>query len=82
MGKAFKNDVPNPSRWSTLTTDEWSFCEGPVSLISINLPTIVGMARRIYEEGLHLAHKRKDEPADAEQGATGVIPIHNCVEME
>lgn len=54
--------------WSTVTLFEWTFCEGPISIISVCLPTVLGGARRVYKNGLPTLFKRNDDSADTGNG--------------
>ena len=47
-GSALEEDLT----WSTIPYIEWVQCEGPVSVISVCLPTIFTLSKRIHTHGL------------------------------
>ena len=85
IGSSLEEDIT----WSTITYIEWVQCEGPVSVISVCLPTIFSLGKHIHASGFRsvIGGKRWKFSKDKTPGSGGYYSSesersNNFVRME
>ena len=81
LGKANESFIKDLT-WSTVTYIEWVQCEGPVSLISVCLPTIFSLAKSIYTSGLRSFPKNEGNRLEAGYRDNGVNQKNQFIRMD
>ena len=68
--------------WSTITYIEWVQCEGPVSVISVCLPKIFGLGKRIHSHGIRSVLKSGSVPDETAHSLGSVNRKSKFVRMD
>ncbi|KAL2057974.1 hypothetical protein ABVK25_001591 [Lepraria finkii] len=77
-GSALEEDLT----WSTIPYIEWVQCEGPASVVSISLPTILTLSKRIHTHDLRSVLRGGKIPSEKPYSPGSVNGNNKLVRMD